>query len=232
MFRFRHLKDTVFADISYYQVVLNRFYGYAFILFRSNDGTFRDPNFLANLRAARRLMRWGRLIGFGVYYVYHPGGSGLDTLKSVLAPFKGRWRWLYRWHMHRMVVVLDVESWGKLIKGDHSKDILAERESVISFLNAQRLRPFRKHCYARDRRRVGIYGNRGDLDTICPNHGDAWIGFADYDRNSRYPGEIYHQYASNYYVRPFGRCDINSADGLSPVQFARHTGIRRGRVAA
>jgi hypothetical protein len=56
---------------------------------------------------------------------------------------------------------------------------------------------------------------------------------AAYGHNPPYPGKVAHQYTdgSGYGgglpegAPPFGRCDMNSADGLTPQQFAAACGI-------
>lgn len=56
---------------------------------------------------------------------------------------------------------------------------------------------------------------------------------AAYGSNPDYPGKVAHQYTDGsgfgfglpQGAPPFGNCDMNSADGLTPVQFAAACGI-------
>jgi hypothetical protein len=57
---------------------------------------------------------------------------------------------------------------------------------------------------------------------------------AAYGRNPPYPDKVAHQYTDGSGfggglpegAPPFGRCDMNSADGLTAEEFARACGIR------
>lgn len=227
------MADTLFADISYYQRAVNDEYPFRFITFRSNDGDFDDPNFDLNLEwsakaTKRRLHRKRRLVGFGTYFVLRDDLEGsLATLEANLA---GKRKWFTRDRFNRLVVVIDVESWSGEMGGDHSAEIRNARERIIRILNDRRLKPRRKRHYERDRKRVVAYGNIGDLSSMAPNIGDAIIFLAAYGSNPDYPNKLAHQFADNYNTPPFGLCDINSADGYSPEEFAIALGIARPKV--
>jgi hypothetical protein len=85
-----------------------------------------------------------------------------------------------------------------------------------------------------DRRRVIGYGNRGDLNSLWPSKpAGLRIVLAAYGSNPGYPGKVAHQYTNGEgYGRglpegcpPFGKCCMDSADGLTPEQYAAACGI-------
>jgi hypothetical protein len=91
--------------------------------------------------------------------------------------------------------------------------------------------------WGQDPRRVIGYGNRGDLDELWPQKPDGLrLVMAAYGTNPAYPGKIAHQYTNGQgfggglleSASPFGVCDMNSADGLSPQAFAAACGISIG----
>lgn len=218
------MTDTVYMDGSEWQRKLpDETYPYPVIQWRTNDGTHADrlwPGFLAWVNGpwARR-----RIVCYGAYFVWEPQAPhGLDLFQQAVG----------RRHRRRMFVVVDVESWGGRITGDHSKVISQTREAVIAFLHGlrpgwQRRGPLGRMYAAADRRRVLIYGNASDLATIDPHRGDAQVILANYDANPPLPHHLVHQYSDKYPVPPWGPVDINSADGLSPRRFARAVGCGR-----
>ncbi|WP_238534948.1 hypothetical protein [Gordonia polyisoprenivorans] len=64
------MTDTLFADISEWQPVIDDSYPYRWLSIRSNDGTYRDRHFAENWRIARSWLDSGRLRGLIVYCVY------------------------------------------------------------------------------------------------------------------------------------------------------------------
>lgn len=214
------MTDTLFADVSEFQRAVNDQYPYQFLSIRSNDGTYKDKRFAENFAWVLGAVKRKRLTGFIVYFVWEPGVANLATLAAQVGSG----------HHPRMAVMIDVESWGGKIKGDHSKAINATRSDVIAWLNSQRPRWQRKGLAAAwfrraDRRRVIGYGNLHDLQTIWPDRGDVRLIIADYGDNPDFPGKIAHQFSSKHVTPPFGACDINSADGRTPRQFARQLGL-------
>lgn len=211
------MTDTKFADVSKYQRVVDDTYPYAVIEFRSNDGTYRDENFAANLAWAKHACDTGKLVCFLVYFVFEENWQQtVETFKQMV----GKPHPL-------MAVTVDVESWGGKITGDHSDEINACRAHVAGWLRAQRSAWGRAvdHITQRSRKRVVGYGNAGDLAAIWPRRKGARIILANYSSNPDFPGKIAHQYANNENTPPFGPCDINSADGLTPQQFAAALGL-------
>jgi hypothetical protein len=62
------------------------------------------------------------------------------------------------------------------------------------------------------------YGNVGDLNGLWPQKPTGIrLIVANYSFNPSYPGKFAHQFADNHVTPPFGPCDINSADGMSPT---------------
>ncbi|QIS13578.1 hypothetical protein [Nocardia arthritidis] len=204
--------DTLFADVSYFQAPVDDSYPYRILSFRSNDGTFQDPNFAANYAWATGAADSGRLACFIVYLYWRP--NWLDTARThqdmVLAAAGPH---------PRMITMIDVESGGNP-GGDQSDGINRAYWHLADWLG--------------DRRRVIGYANRGDLFGMWGDRpeGLRLIG-AGYGHDPRLPGQIAHQYTdgSGYGgglpegCPPFGNCDMNSADGLSPEDFAALCGI-------
>lgn len=202
--------DTLFADVSEWQRPVDDSYPYRVLSIRSNDGTYRDKNWVSNHGWCRRACDAGKLTFFIVYFVWRPNWeAAVATLKSqVGTPHP------------KMVVMLDVESWAGQITGDQSAGVNAAFESVAEWLG--------------DRRRVIGYGNVGDLNNLWPKRPkDVRLVIAGYGNNPDYPGKIAHQYTDGQGyggglpegAPPFGNCDMNSADGLTPSAFAKLCGI-------
>lgn len=196
------MTDTLFADVSEFNPQVTDVYPYQFFSFRSNDGTYRDHHFTLNLAWAKHAADTGRLAGFLVYFVWEP------NWQDTVATFKA----MVGTPHPKMAVMLDVESWSGKIRGNQSAGINAAREALIAWLHG-------------NRRRVIGYANAGDFAALWPSRGDARVVLANYSANPAFPGKIAHQFSSSYAVPPFGKCDINSADGLSPTQFAAALGI-------
>jgi hypothetical protein len=144
----------------------------------------------------------GRLKGFIVYFVWEPNWQ--QTIQTFM-------KMVGKPHP-KMAVMIDVESWGGRITGNQSAGINAAREALIKWLGG-------------NRNRVIGYGNAGDLNNLWPQRGDCNLILANYSSNPSFPNKIAHQFSSSYYVQPFGKCDINSADGYSPDQFATKLGL-------
>jgi hypothetical protein len=186
------MADTLWADISQFQVDVNDAYPYRALSFRSNDGTYRDPHFVANKAWCDSAIARGRLDFYIVYVVYEPDNEAWarTAISEIGKPSS------------RLVVMIDLESWGGRISGDHSADINAGRTLLAQWLGSSP--------------RVIGYGNAGDLDRIWPNRGNARIVLANYSGDPAFPGKIAHQYTSQATVAPFGHpVDMNCADGLS-----------------
>lgn len=206
------------ADVSEWQRTVDDSYPYPIIAIRSNDGTYRDKVFGANHAWCRRAADDGRLDCFIVYCVYRENWQQtFDTLRDqVGAPHP------------KMIVMIDVESWGGQIRGNQTGGINALIGAAATWLG--------------DRRRVIAYGNIGDLDSLWPGKPtDIGLIVAGYSASKpTYPGRIGWQYTdgtgygpkgSPQGAPPFGDCDMNTAD-VTSAQFAASRGITGGFLMA
>lgn len=196
------MTDTLFADVSEFQTYVSDAYPYEIFSFRSNDGTYRDKKFFHNYAWAKSAADRGKIDAFLVYLVWEPNWQQtIQTFFSMVGT-----------PHPKMVVMIDVESWGGRISGNQSAGINAAREAIIKWLGG-------------NRDRVIGYGNQGDLNSLWPTRGDAHVVLAAYGSNPGFSGKIAHQFADNFNTAPFGPCDINSADGVTPEQFAGILGL-------
>ncbi|MFL0240758.1 M23 family metallopeptidase [Mycobacterium sp. SMC-17] len=206
------LTDTIYADVSEHQVAVDDSYPYRVIAIRSNDGDYRDLNWDQNYDWCRRKCDEGALDFFIVYFVWYPNWEvGVATIKDMVS------------EPHpRMAVMIDVESWEGKITGDQSEGLNAAYWNLAQWLG--------------DPRRVIGYGTAGDLNSLWPDRpGGLGIVLAAWGFNPDYPGKIAHQYTDNHGYGngdslpngslPFGPCDMNSADGRNPAEFAAACGI-------
>lgn len=164
------MTDTLFADVSEYQVPVNNSYPYRVLSIRVCDGTYRDRNFAHNYRWMRSAFDSGRLT-FGIVYTYaRPNWwANANTVRSMIDAVR-----------------------------------IIGYANAYDFFNMWRVRP------------AGL----------------RVIG-AGYGSNPNLPGQVAHQYTdgSGYSPNlpqgapPFGRCDMNSANGLTPQQFAAACGV-------
>ncbi|MCC9182554.1 peptidoglycan DD-metalloendopeptidase family protein [Mycolicibacterium mageritense] len=202
--------DTLYADVSEWQVPVDDRYPHPVLCIRSNDGTYRDKKWATNYPWCKRAVDDGRLEFFIVYFVWRPNWlDAVNTLKAQIG------------EPHpRMAVMIDVESWGGQITGNRSDGINRAYWAIADWLG--------------DRRRVIGYGNTGDLNALWPTKPDGIrLVVAGYGRLPTYPGMVAHQYTDGQGYGgglpegspPFGNCDMNSANGLTPAAFAAACGI-------
>lgn len=211
------MSDTLFNDISEYQVAVNDSYPYSFLAFRANDGTYRDTHFNSNLSWAKHSVKTKQLRGYIVYFVWEVNWQDtINTLKSQIGT-----------PGPNTAILIDVESWGGKLGGNHSGDINQTREQLIKWLNDSRPALTRKLYAKRDRNRVIGYGNMGDLAGIWPQRGDANIIVAAYGSNPSVPHKIAHQFTDRLPGPPFGTADANSADGFSTDDLAVKLGLTK-----
>lgn len=213
--------DTLYADVSEFQCPVNDSYtdaGYRVLAIRSNDGSYQDHNFSQNYQWCVNAVNDGRLDFFIVYYYWRPDGTGSDTHISMVTANGGP--------HPKMVSMIDVEKGSGNGSANRSTELNREFFQVAGWLANGQSVPAR----------VIGYGNKGDLDSIWPNKPEGiHLVLAGYGENPTYPGKIAHQYTDgNGYGRacglpdgaaPFGNCDMNSADGLSSVEFAHACGL-------
>jgi len=204
------LTDTLYADVSEWQRPVDDSYPYRVIAIRSNDGTYRDKNWASNYAWCKRRCDENALVFFIVYFVWRQNWQQtVDTLKNLVGQ-----------RHPRMAVMIDVESWQRQIIGNQSDGLNNAYRAIADWLG--------------DRRRVIAYGNRGDLNSLWPYKPVGLrIVLASYGSNPGYPGKIAHQYTNGEGYGgglpegcpPFGKWCMDSADGLTPKQYAAACGI-------
>lgn len=206
------MADTLFADVSEYQVPVDDSYPYRVLSIRVSDGTYRDHNFARNYAWMRSALDSGRLT-FGIIYTYvRPNWlANADTVRSMIDAEGG---------LHpRVALMLDVESGGNP-PGDGSSWINQLYWNLAD--------------YAGSPARIIGYANAYDFFNMWRVRPPGLrVIAAGYGSNPNLPGQVAHQYTDgNGYspnlpqgAPPFGRCDMNSADGLTPQQFAAACGI-------
>lgn len=211
--------DTLFSDISEFQSPVNNSYtdaGYRVLSLRSNDGTYRDHNFVANYQWCVQACNDGRLTFFCVYAYWRPNWQNtMQTMIDMVTSSGGP--------HPRMCVMIDVESGGNP-GGDQSDGINRMYWGLADWLG--------------NPARVIGYANRSDFNSmwITRPPGLRMIG-AGYGSNPNLPGQVAHQYTDGQGyggglpegAPPFGNCDMNSADGLSVDALAAAVGL--GAVA-
>lgn len=198
--------DTMWSDVSEWQVPVDDSYPYQVLAVRSNDGTYRDRHFQANYRWACTALDSGRLKCLLIYLVYRPNWrDDLATLQSVIG------------QPHRRVAfMLDVESWGGQIQGDNSASINDLYRGITDWIGTPAS--------------VVGYGNTNDLDRLWPTRPTGLrLIIAAYDSNPNYPGKLAHQFTDGTVggplnVPPFGKADVNSADGYDIDAFCAALG--------
>src|SRR5262249_37206042 len=115
--------DTLWSDISEFQVPVTNAYPCHFLCLRSNDGTYQDHHFTQNIAWPRGAVHAGRLWGFMVYYFYRPGVNGARVLMSRVG------------HPDPdMAVMIDVESAGGQVAGNQSAAINAQHDELVKWL--------------------------------------------------------------------------------------------------
>lgn len=206
---------TLYADVSEWQVPVDDSYPYSVFCFRVCDGTYEDHNFYQNYEWTRKALDNGDLT-FAIIYTFVRAAtwrSNVATVKRMIEEAGG---------LHpKCSIMLDVESLG--CHGDCSFEI----NSMYRELGD----------WAGSRKRIIGYGNVSDLNTCWPDKPKG-IGLvvASYGDNPPYPGKIAHQYTNGQGwggglpegAPPFGRCDMNSADGATAKKFAKQCGIKLG----
>lgn len=188
---------TIYPDVSEHQDVVNDSFNREFLMCRvSNENGRIDYKIGTNLAWAKR-NRGSKLKNFGGYVIpcNIPNSVNLNNLDSVGFPKDA-------------VVMIDLESWNGLVRGNHTAD--------INDL-ATRLR-------ARQNGRadlVWLYANGGDYQSLYPGPRLPWLDViaAGYQRSvpTFAPNMIGWQYTNgteNYQplpsaTPPFGNCDHN-----------------------
>jgi hypothetical protein len=207
--------DSLFADVSYFQVPVDDSYPHEIFSFRSNDGTFRDPAFARNYRWASAAADSGRLACFIVYFYWRSNWSDcVEVMRDMVEAAGGP--------HPKMIAMIDVESGGNP-GGDQSGGINGAYWDLADWLG--------------DPKRVIGYANTGDFHSMWRTRPDGLrVIAAGYGRVPDLPGQIAHQYTDGQGFGgglpegcpPFGNCDMNSANGMTPQQFAAACGVGTG----
>ena len=187
--------STVAVDCSEFQPPVDDSYPHRWLTFRVCDGSYVDHNAGVNLAWCQRALAAGRLDGYGVYVVYRPG---LNTTILATLDLLGIG--------HDCTVMIDAETWGGQIGGDHSTELNALANALYARQGAQS--------------RVWGYGNRSDLAGLWPRR-PAWLGVVVASYGGSRPTDVAHmigwQYTDGLYTvpglpsasAPFGPCDHN-----------------------
>ncbi|WOR07358.1 hypothetical protein QDR78_18795 [Mycobacterium marinum] len=206
-------KDTLFADVSEWQVPVDDSYPYPVLSIRVSDGSYQDRNFARNYTWMRAALNSGKLT-FGIVYTYvrpQTWQSNAATVKQMIDAAGG---------LHpRVALMLDIESGGNP-PGDQSGGINALYSALAD--------------YTGDPARIIGYGNVSDLNGMWRTKPPGIrLIVAGYGRLPTYPGMVAHQYTDGQGYGgglpegcpPFGNCDMNAANGLTPAEFAAACGI-------
>lgn len=208
------MTDTLFADVSEWQKAVDDSYPYRVLSIRVSDGSYVDHKFAQNYAWMKRALDSGRLT-FGIIYSYIRPATWKANLDTIIAQINANGG------LHdRVCLMLDVESGGNGTN-DQSDGINRVYWALAD--------------YAGSKDRIIGYGNVSDLN-MCWRTKPPGIKLivAGYGGNPSYPGKVAHQYTDGMGYGggqlpegcpPFGNCDMNSADGLSPEQFALACGV-------
>lgn len=207
------MTDTLFADVSEWQVPVDDSYPYKVLSIRVSDGTYVDHKFAHNYAWMRRALDDGRLT-FGIVYTYVRPSNWKANAQTVIQQIEANGG------LHpRVCLMLDVEN------GGNGRYDFSDAINSIYYELAD---------YAGNKARIIGYGNVSDLNVCWPRKPEGIrLIVAGYGGNPSYPGKVAHQYTDGQGYGgglpegcpPFGNCDMNSADGLSPNDFAVACGV-------
>lgn len=208
------MTDTLWSDVSEWQVAVDDSYPYDVLAIRSDDGTYRDRKFQQNYAWGLKALDSRKLRVLIVYVVYRQNWADtLATVKDQITRNGGL--------RPGVVFMLDVENWGGQITGDQSDGINRLYWGLTDWLGTSS---------NKGTRRVIGYGNTYDLNSLWPTKPDGIrLVVAAYGSNPDYPGKIAHQFTDGtvdrVWVPPFGYADVNSADGLDSLTLATQLGV-------
>lgn len=208
-------------DLSEFNPYLEKLHGFPFGIVRSNDGTYRDIHWHANLAACESKIARGEFAFWGAYFVWET--NWLDTIQTFIDN-------LSRFDRPHLFVETDVESWGGKITGDHSKGINGANDAIREqfFRALPRVKRLAPGAWHRASRRVITYANMGDRQTLADRVTGNW-NIANYDTNPHARNEILHQYTDRFNIPGFGLVDMNSADGVTTHELAAKLGVQTAR---
>lgn len=186
------------ADVSKYQTQVTDAYTRQWLIIRCCDGNTFDVNAVGNADWCRGAVAEGRMVGWTAYVVYRPGlnSAVIANLKKIQPLDR---------------VMIDIESWGGQITGNHAAEINALASSIAGLVGSTH---------------VWVYGNAGDLNSIDPGRGQLTVVAAYGTKKPTLPNMIGWQYTNGVTASgsrplssaPFGPCDHNElyVDELSP----------------
>lgn len=195
------MTTVISADVSYFQKKVDNSYPRQWLIFRCCDGDFMDPNATFNANWARGAVIQGKLLGWSTYVVYRPGENSavLANLAKIVPVDR---------------VMVDVESWGGAIRGDHSDDVNELLDDLASIVGQDH---------------VWLYGNLSNLNEICPRRRPwAKLVIASWGANKpNVANMVGWQYTDGAHPAgdrplssaPFGACDHNEIylDAVGPL---------------
>lgn len=196
---------TIYPDTSEWQVAVDDSFNREFFMFRiSNESGRIDFKVNQNLGWSKTRRASGKIKQFGGYVIpcVVPNSTNLSNLDAVGFPKDA-------------VVMIDLESWGGLVSGNHTSDLNALATSLR----------------ARQGGRadlVWLYANRGDFGSLYPGPRLPWLGLVVAGYQSQQPSMtnmIAWQYTNgteNYTswpsaTPPFGNCDHNALFAPIPL---------------
>lgn len=219
--------DALWADVSEFQSPANASYwsatyadhggtyNYRWLSIRSNDGDHVDLNFAKNYAECVRACNAGEADGFFVYYYWRPGSDAVNNHMSLVKAQNGP--------HPRMVSMIDLETGDGNPSTDQSSQLNADYFALTQWLG--------------DQRRVVGYANDGDLHTLWQSKPIANLPMILAAYGSNPADSTVYKFAHQYTdgdgyggglpegAPPFGDCDMNSADGLTPSQLANVLGV-------
>lgn len=190
---------TIYPDTSEWQVAVNDSFNREFFMFRvSNESGRIDYKINANLGWSKTRRASGKIKQFGGYVIpcVVPNATNLSNLDAV-------------GFSKDAVVMIDLESWGGLVRGNHTADLNA----LATLLRARQ---------GGRADLVWLYANRGDLGSLYPGPRLPWLGIVIAGYQSQQPTGIPNMIAWQYtngtenYTNwpsatpPFGNCDHNA----------------------
>lgn len=189
------MTGTVSSDVSEFQVPVDDSYNRSWLIFRLCDGDYIDAHAAHNLAWSKSAKARRKIQGFTAYVVYRPGKNSaiLHNLNVMGVPTD-------------CMVMIDAESWGGQITGNHSSELAA-------LANALRQRQGGRADL------VWGYGNRGPDMAVWPDK-PSWMTLEVASFGGGNPGVAHEggwQYTDGTYSvpglpnssPPFGHCDHN-----------------------
>jgi hypothetical protein len=204
---------TTWPDVSEWQTPVTDAFTGPLICTRSSLSNFKvDNNIGKNSQWQQRKHKSGQLAFEFYYHVWYPGNEAQQhdlALRSIGGARAG------------VAMMLDLETWGGAIGGNHTASIDNLRLRLARTLGGEA--------------KVPVYGNGGDLrelypgrppnvPTILASYGSSWWRISGNQAAQQYTNGIYQgPKGLPTATAPFGRCDFNGAL-LDIAQISSHFG--------